>query len=94
MAPYRLIFRVHAIQRMFQRGISEQDVRRVLENGTLVEEYPDDAPYPSKLVLGWSGRRPIHVVVADNYIENQVIVVTVYEPDADEWERNFTERKP
>ncbi len=94
MAPYRLIFRVHAIQRMFQRGISEQDVRRVLENGTLVEEYPDDAPYPSKLILGWSGRRPIHLVVADNHIENQVIVVTVYEPGPDEWERTFTERKP
>ena len=31
MTPYRLVFRVHAIQRMFQRSINEEDVRRVLD---------------------------------------------------------------
>lgn len=46
-----LIFRVHAIQRMFQRGISKDDVRSVLESGRLIEEYPDDHPYPSRLAL-------------------------------------------
>ena len=35
--------------------------------------------YPSRLVLGWIGNRPLHVVVADHVEETQW-VVTVYEP--------------
>src|SRR5688572_438607 len=46
--PYdRLVFRVHAIQRMFERGIGETTVRDVLQNGEEIESYPDDLPYPS-----------------------------------------------
>jgi Domain of unknown function (DUF4258) len=61
----RLVFRVHAVQRMYQRDISEVVVRHVIATGETIEDYPDDTPYPSRLVLGWNGRRPIHVVVAD-----------------------------
>jgi hypothetical protein len=59
-----LIFRLHAIQRMFERRISREDVRHVLETGEIVTDYPDDQPYPSRLVLGWCGERPLHVVVS------------------------------
>jgi hypothetical protein len=52
MVANRLVFRVHAIQRMFQRQISKDDVRHVLETGDIIEEYLDDVPYPSRLVLG------------------------------------------
>ncbi len=60
----RLVYRVHAIQRMYQRGIGEDEVRHVIATGETVEDYPGDTPYPSRLVLGWSGKRPIHVVLA------------------------------
>ncbi len=46
----RLVFRVHAVERMFGRGISEEDVRHALANGEEIESYPEDAPYPSRLV--------------------------------------------
>ena len=62
----RLVFRVHAIQRMYERRISEEDVRHVLATGEVIKEYPEDTPYPSRLILGWCGDRPIHVVIADN----------------------------
>ncbi|HZA24815.1 MAG TPA: DUF4258 domain-containing protein [Dehalococcoidia bacterium] len=94
MSPYRQVFRVHAIQRMFQRRIDEEDVRRAPETARLVEEYPDDQPYPSRLILGWNGSRPMHLVIAHSYIDNQIIVVTVYEPDPDEWGPDFMRRKP
>lgn len=89
----RLVFRVHAIQRMYQRVISEVEVRHVIETGETIEDYPDDSPYPSRLVLGWSGSRPIHVVVADNVDDQENIVITVYEPDPTEWEPDFKRRK-
>jgi hypothetical protein len=61
-----LIFRVHAIQRMFDRGIRETDVRDVLEHGEVIEAYPDDLPYPSRLMLGHCGGRPVHVLASDD----------------------------
>jgi hypothetical protein len=89
----RLTFRVHAIHRMYQRRISEGEVRNVIETGETIEDYPDDFPYPSRLVLGWHGPLPIHVVVADNNSEQEYIVITVYEPDPSEWEADFKRRK-
>ena len=42
-----MVFRIHAVQRMSERGISEQDVREILSAGESIEEYPDDIPYAS-----------------------------------------------
>ena len=78
---------------MFQRGIGEEDVRRVLDTGDVVQEYPDDRPYASRLVLGWLGPRPIHVAVAHNKDHDELIVITVYEPHLDQWEPGFLRRK-
>jgi hypothetical protein len=78
---------------MARRSISEADVRRVIESGKTIEEYPNDKPYPSRLVMGWIGSRPLHAVVAENPEQQQVIVITVYEPDAGRWAADFTRRK-
>lgn len=93
MSYDRLVFRVHAIQRMFRRQINEADVRHVLKTGTVIEDYPDDTPYPSRLVLGWCRSRPIHVVSADNHADRETIIVTTYEPDSNQWAPDFKRRK-
>jgi hypothetical protein len=45
------------------------------------------------LILGWRGKLPLHVVVADNSANDEVIIITVYEPDAHQWESDFKRRK-
>jgi hypothetical protein len=93
MAHERLIFRVHAVQRMFQRQITEEDVRLVLQTGEVIEDYPEDTPYPSRLVLGFRAARPIHVVAADDSRAGQTIVISAYEPDPARWDSTFRRRK-
>jgi hypothetical protein len=88
-----LIFRIHAIERMFQRGISKDDVRSVLEEGQVIEEYPEDQPCPSRLILGWRGTRPLHVVASDDSNTHETIIITVYEPDPAKWEAGFSRRR-
>ena len=88
-----LIFRIHAIRRMLQRDISEEMVREALKIGKVIESYPKDKPYPSYLVLHWSAHRPIHVVAADNMVEKETIVITVYEPEPAQWDSKFERRK-
>jgi len=78
---------------VFDRGIGEQEVRETLERGETIEHYPHDTPHPSRLVLGWSGHRPIHVVAADSRHEDEIIDIAVYEPDPALWEADFRRRK-
>lgn len=93
MGKGKFIFRVHAVRRMFERGIGTKEVRHVLRTGELVESYPDDLPYPSRLVLGWIESRPIHVVAAENEESGEAVIITVYEPDPTLWESDFRRRK-
>ncbi|MBN2466146.1 DUF4258 domain-containing protein [candidate division WOR-3 bacterium] len=89
MNAERLIFRVHALTRMFQRKIDVAEVRAVVAQGEVIQAYPDDKPYPSKLLLGWIGNRPLHVVVAEDGEHGILIVVTAYEPDPVQWDPGF-----
>ena len=78
---------------MFERDITHQDIRVVLESGEVIEEYPDDKPYPGRLMLGWTGMRPIHGVAAEIAEVAETIVITAYEPDSDLWEPGFRNRR-
>lgn len=78
---------------MFQRRITVEDVRWVVENGETIEEYTDDKPYPSRLILGRVLGRAIHVVIAGDSRPGPMIVVTVYEPDPSLWTADFTKRR-
>jgi len=88
-----IIFRVHAVQRMFERGISEKKVRQVLEAMDIIEDYSAEMPEPSHLILGFQGKRPFHVVMSENTETNEVTVVTVYIPDPDKWKKDFRSRR-
>ena len=51
---------------MFQRHITETEIREVIVQGEIIEDYPDDTPYPSCLVSGLANGRPLHFVLAYN----------------------------
>jgi len=89
----KILFRVHAIQRMFERGIYEKKVRHAFESGETVEDYSSEMPEPGRLILGFQGKHPIHVVASENQPANEVIVITVYIPDTDKWDKDFKSRK-
>lgn len=93
MIERRMIFRDHATRRMMQRGIRARDIRFVLEHGEVIEEYPNDTPYSSQLLLGWVRGRPLHVVAAENPTLAETNIITVYEPDPNQWEPDFKHRR-
>jgi hypothetical protein len=94
MEGFIVKYRVHAVQRMFERNISENDILEVLKHGQVIQEYPDDTPYPSKLLMGKSADRVIHVVAAENHVDKEIIIITVYEPDPLKWEPGFLKKRP
>jgi len=87
-------YRVHSTRRMFERGISHEDIENLLTNGNMIEQYPDDYPLPSVLLNGHTlNNEPLHAVIAINKSESKLIVVTAYKPDANKWIDNFSKRK-
>ena len=67
-------------------------MRDVLERGERIEEYADDTPFPSYLMLGRFGRN-LHVVAADDPSADETLVITTYEPDPNEWEADLKTRR-
>ena len=88
-----LLFRVHAVQRMFERRVSAKKVSQALQTGETIEDYSSEMPEPSRLILGFQGKRPLHVVVTENQKTNEITIITVYIPDPGKWDKDFKSRK-
>ena len=91
-----LFYTKHAIQRMFERSISEDDVEKVISEWKVVKEYPDDNPYPSVLLMADINGKPLHVVCSVDKSDSgnvKYIVITVYQPSSSEWNDDFITRK-
>ena len=85
------IYRIHAVERMFQRNISEKDVEKAVLYGEVIEEYPDDKPYPSYLTLHFDQEGALHVVYAKE--DQTCIIITAYRPDPSKWVSDFRQRR-
>ena len=73
----------HAAERFRERGISIRDIYNAINNGEIIEQYPNDYPYPSCLVLGDNLR--------DEGASSRII--TAYFPDVDKWSEDFRVRR-
>ena len=82
----------HILVRLLQRGISMEDVEHTLLSGGIIEQYPDDYPYPSCLILGMPDiKRNLHVVCGIS--DTELWLITAYYPDEEEWEPDLKTRK-
>lgn len=83
---------IHAAKRLEQRDISINDVISCIKEGEIIAQYPDDYPYPSCLILGFSMKQKyIHVVIGSNL--ETIWIITAYYPDLNKWEQDFRTRK-
>ncbi len=85
-------FSRHATEQMFARSITVDDVENVISGGEVIEEYPNDTPYPSALIIKFVSGRPVHVVVAKDSDSARCIVITAYEPKKGIWDNEFKRR--
>lgn len=81
----------HARVRMFERNISTDDLLEVLSSGEIIEEYPDDEPCPSALILGFINHAAYHVVIA--ICTDHLRIITVYIPEEQKW-TDYRKRRP
>jgi hypothetical protein len=76
----------HADEEAQTEGLSYEDIFFTVFSGEIIEDYPDDKPYPSCLVCGCTfGGSAIHSVWAYNEETTWAVLITVYRPDPTRW---------
>lgn len=82
-----MIVTAHCMDRMSKRDIELSEVMRAIMTGEVIEDYPDDYPYPSALISG----NGLHVVAGVG--DGRLWLITAYRPDPDQWEADLKTRK-
>jgi len=88
----QIIWNKHTFERMLERSISRKEVITTLIEGEVIEDYPDDRPFTSCLLLGFPWSQPLHVVVAFDSTRATCYVITAYRPDAEHFENDHRTR--
>ena len=93
-AAKMLLFLPHAIRQMNkpERMITEAEVREVVMQSELIEDYPQDVRGHSCLMAGeTTQRRTIHVVCSPK--DKYLAIITAYVPDPAEWDETGRKRR-
>ena len=90
----RLRITDHADEEAEKDQLSYDDIFVSVIQGEVIEDYPDDKPYPSCLIYGnTSSQEPVHSVWAYNQETRNAVLVTVYRPDKNRWLDWITRRR-
>ena len=93
MESYQLVFSVHAGLRMSKWSIDVEDIQAVVDQGDVIENYPNALPLPCQLMIGKTKDRYIHVVVARIEASKRAIIITAYVPDLVKWKPDLRTRR-
>lgn len=84
----------HADEEAQADHLSFDEIFMSVFQGEIIEDYPDDKPYPSCLVYGETFNKvPVHSVWAYNQDNRWAVLITVYRPDPRHW-INWRTRRP
>jgi hypothetical protein len=88
-----ILYTPHAIQQMNkeERLIRTEEIQKVISQGKIIEDYPEDKRGHSCIISGKVSKRHIHVVCSPK--DEYLAIITAYIPDSKRWEKNFTKRK-
>lgn len=88
----RVHITMHMMTRFFERGIEYDDIIASINSGEIIEQYPDDYPYPSCLISGYSSTEQVLHTVCGTSGED-VWIISAYYPDNNRWSDDFKIRK-
>lgn len=89
--PERIIVTEHARVRLVERHITIDDVINCINTGKIIEQYTNDKPFPSCLILGIAvHNKYIHVVISSD--GEFIYLITAYYPSTEKFESDFATR--
>ena len=85
----------HALSEIAAESFTVSDVEFGLQHAEVIEEYPHHRRYlpDCRTLAVITNGQPIHCVIGINAPQDYILVVTVYQPNAEEWENDWRTRK-
>jgi hypothetical protein len=89
----RVLWTYHVSMRLRDRYIPRGWILESADKIEVVEIYSDDRYLPSCLLLGKHLESVFHFVVAMDFPDDFVTIITAYRPDPSKWEHNWRIRR-
>ena len=87
-----IVISEHAKNRCRERNIKQKDIKHCVMSGEIIEQYPDDFPFPSCLVFCYTAdNRIIHAVISSEGESGRII--TAYIPNTAKFKDDLKTRK-
>lgn len=87
-----IVMSSHANLQCIRRIIDSSDILEVLQHGEIIEDYPNDYPFPSCLMLKFiKFDKPMHICCGVG--DGKIYIITAYYPDSKKWEPDMKTRK-
>jgi len=93
-AERRVLYSLHALDEMNAEIeiITTAEIRHVILNGAIIEDYPEDKRGHSCLMFAKTEKgRPVHIVCSPK--EEYLAIITAYVPSLEKWEPDFKTRR-
>ncbi|MCL2225667.1 MAG: DUF4258 domain-containing protein [Defluviitaleaceae bacterium] len=88
-----ILWTEHISLRLRERKLKRADILNCVKNGKIIEQYPNDTPYPSCLIFGYTiNNQPLHIVCGLDF-GKLCCMITAYVPNLDTWQSDFQTRK-
>ena len=79
---------------MLERSIDSSNVVEALLNCGIIKKYEQDKPLSSYLILGYTeSKKPLHINLAIDEIDEMLWIITVYRPDKKLWTADYKRRQ-
>ena len=91
-AEKKIRWTTHGLERMQEKDISRREVFDCIFHGEVIEDYPDDYPFPSCLIFYMVNKdKPIHCVIGCD--GEKVYIITTYIPNLIKFEPDYKTRR-
>ncbi|MDN5941869.1 MAG: DUF4258 domain-containing protein [Nitrospira sp.] len=89
----KILWTYHVQMRLNGRTLSREALLQAVGTYEIIESYPEDKYLPSYLVYCNSQEGVVHIHIATDVADDNVRMVTVYRPSADEWKPDWKTRR-
>lgn len=91
----RIYWTYHVNMRLKERFIHREEILTSADTYEIIEQYPEDKYLSSYLLCAKFKEKIIHLLIATDIENNNIRIVTAYEPTLEKWEKDFkTRRRP
>lgn len=87
----RYRYTIHGAKQRIARRIKRKEIEEAIKSGEIIEDYPEHHYGPACLLLGKTAKgKNLHILCS---LQEIVDIITVYEPDLVEWEKDLKTRR-